>query len=120
MRAQCPKCRGSGFATRTPRRIRCWNCKGVGYFPDGKRLTFPAPRRVCEGVSHAWTEQDVVAAKAAGAYFLPGRHDFADDAAEIAALGKKVKRGGDVRSFLAKLSPEQLEILRDILSKEAT
>jgi len=98
-----------------------------------KRLTFPAPKRctlACgtrslpKGKSEAawhdvpWTLEEVERAKLAGAYFARGRHDFADDEAEAAALGRKVKRGGSIRQLLSRLSPAQLEILRNELSKE--
>ena len=49
-----------------------------------KRLVFPAPSRdwfqLPSGPwgSRAWTQAEVLAAKAGGAWFAKGRHDFAD------------------------------------------
>lgn len=101
------------------------------------RLTFPAPRRcsctcgqreerldkkrkltINEWADHPWTASDVAEALRAGALFIRGKHDFANDEAEVAALGRKSKRGGDIRGWLKKLGPRELYLLREALQKE--
>jgi hypothetical protein len=53
----------------------------------GKRLTFPAPTRASTPASagqfqsHPWTVEEVRACVAAGGWFKPGGHDFADSQA---------------------------------------
>lgn len=101
------------------------------------RLTFPAPRRstvncgtrpLPKGKSEStwldrpWTEEDVTQALLAGAYFVRGRHEFdSDEAAEAAGLGKRRKsQEGSIQKWLKELSPEQLETLRNELTKEQT
>jgi hypothetical protein len=68
---------------------------------------------------YPWTAAEVERAKAAGVFFVRGRHDFADAAAEEAALGKRpTKANSSIRKWLKQLNSEQLTILRTILERE--
>lgn len=104
------------------------------------RLTYPAPRRctlncgtkpaprvkgkppttITTWRDEPWTANEVAAAKLAGAFFVRGRHDFADKDAEAAAVGKRSAPSGSIQRWLKQLPPAQLEILKEILSKEAS
>lgn len=104
------------------------------------RLTYAAPKRckvtcsctttrqgkVVVKTNHwrdiPWTVEEVRSALSAGAFFVRGRHDFADAAAEQAAgLGKTKANGGlpgSVSRWLKQLAPDQLEALKAILTKD--
>ena len=54
------------------------------------KLTFPAPKRCSYNYELGWadrayTVEDIISAKEGGAWFVKGRHDFADMAAAKAA-----------------------------------
>lgn len=107
------------------------------------RLTFPAPRRCAVVVgSHTlpkkkgekgapkteatwenreWTLEDVTNAKLAGAVFVRGRHDFASDEAQAAALGRGAQGASpSITNWLKRLPRAQLDLLKEILMKEAS
>ena len=102
------------------------------------RLTYAAPKRckiTCscttsrEGkrlvkTNHwrdvPWTVEEVMSALSAGAFFVRGRHDFADAEAERAAGLGKASSGlpGSIQRWLKQLAPDQLEMLKAILTKD--
>ena len=80
------------------------------------KLTYPAPRRVRErDYDRPWTVEDIRSAWSAGCYFQRNCHDFADEDAETLALAKKSRT---ITKFLQRLTPEQLEVLQELLTKE--
>ena len=58
------------------------------------KLTCPAPRRASRATENGFIDvpynlHDVLLTKSGGGYFLPTYHEFADDKARKAALGKQ-------------------------------
>ena len=61
-----------------------------------------------------------MSARSAGAFFVRGRHDFADAAAERAAGLGKANGGvpGSIQRWLKQMAPDQLEMLKAVLTKD--
>lgn len=94
-----------------------------------KRLGFPAPRRASVEVGNGrkrtyrtrpWTAEDVVEARAAGAYFRSGAHEFEDAEAEKLA-GLRTRVGPpSMQRWLRGLSVEEIVELHRLLEQEAS
>ena len=60
--------------------------------PEIQTMEYPAPRRCSEPsgngkwCSRPYTIRDVIAALTSGAWFMQGRHDFADEDAKTLAM----------------------------------